>query len=143
LSRAEEIPEIEDVVRMCKQARENLIQATMHFAGEASKGNFAKAVLYATPYQELFGDVAVGFMLLWQAEVACRGLGDIYAEKRADSLEERNQVTKTNSRAAFYVGKIASARFFAGNILALSSGKADAIINGDLTALEVPGESLT
>lgn len=143
ITRAEKVTELQALVNQCKQARENLIQATMHFAAEASKGNFAKAVLYATPYQELFGDVAVGFMLLWQAEVASRKLAEIYLEKQAVSREEQDHVAKTNSAAAFYVGKLASARFFAGNILALSPGKAAAIINGDLTALEVPGESLT
>jgi alkylation response protein AidB-like acyl-CoA dehydrogenase len=142
LARARDREELKDIVSRCEQARDSLIQVTTHFAMEASKGNLAAPILFATPYQELFGDAAVGLMLLWQAEVASRRLSEIYQEKGVGDEAAKDHVVKTSSNAAFYVGKIASARFFAHSILALSPGKAEAILTGDLTPLQVPQESL-
>ncbi|MGC8660683.1 MAG: acyl-CoA dehydrogenase C-terminal domain-containing protein, partial [Desulfomonilaceae bacterium] len=44
----------------------------------------------------------------------------------------------TNKEAAFYRGKIAAAEFFSNFILSLSRGKARAIMNGNLSAVEIP-----
>jgi len=44
--------------------------------------------------------------------------------------------------AAFYRGKIASAEFFSNSVLSLAKGKAGAIINGDLSAVQIPKECL-
>ena len=49
-------------------------------------------VLYATPYLELFGDVAVGFMLLWQAVIADRRLEELYSDAKADTPEKKAEV---------------------------------------------------
>ncbi len=142
LERARGREELKDIVLRCEQARDSLIQVTTRFAMEATKGNLATPILFATPYQELFGDVAVGLMLLWQAEVASKRLSEIYQEKGASDEAAKDGVVKTSSNAAFYLGKLASARFFAQTILALSPGKAEAILIGDLTPLQVPAECL-
>lgn len=142
VDRAKAIEELKDLVQRCEQARDSLIQVTTRFAVEASQGNLSMPVLFATPYQELFGDIAVGHMLLWQAEVASRRVAEIFRENRAVSVEDKHRVTAASADAAFYVGKIASARFFAHNVLALSPGKAAAILTGDLTPLNTPEESL-
>jgi len=142
LAHANDLEELKDIVQRCEQARDSLIQVTARFSVEAAQGNLSMPILFATPYQELFGDVAVGFMLLWQAEVASKRLSGIFQENKAEAGEEKHRIVKTSSNAAFYVGKIASARFFAHNVLALSPGKAGAIMSGDLTPLEVPPESL-
>jgi len=142
LSRARNIEALKNVVNLCEKGRENLIRVTTHFAVEASGGNFAKPILYATPYQDLFGDVAVGFMLLWQAEVASRQLYKMFDENQAVSSAQKQEVIRDSSKAAFYTGKLASANFFANTILALVPGKSKSILDGDLTALEVPRESL-
>ncbi len=142
LERASYIEDLKDIFQRCEQARDSLIKVTTRFAVEAAAGNLEMPILFATPYQELFGDVAVGLMLLWQAEIASRRLLDIVRENSADTVGDKHAIARTNSEAAFYMGKIASARFFAQNILALSPAKADAIMTGDLTPLEIPSESL-
>ena len=98
-------------------------------------------ILYASPYLDLFGDVAVGFMLLWQAVLAERRLTEIYADSKADTPEKQAEVVRSNRSAAFYKGKLASAEFFSNNILSLSKGKARAIMSGDRSALDIPEES--
>jgi acetyl-CoA dehydrogenase-like protein len=98
-------------------------------------------ILHASPYLELFGDVAVGFMLLWQAVIADRRLEEIYSDAKADTPEKRAELLLTNRSAAFYRGKLASAEFFANTILSLSKGKARAIMTGERSAIDIPEES--
>ncbi len=62
-------------------------------------------VLYATPYQELFGDVAIGYMLMWQAEAADRKLQDIYDKAGADTAEKKNELLTANKEQPFTVEK--------------------------------------
>lgn len=122
-------------------ARARLIDATTYFGMQSFSGNIMIPVLYATPYLELFGDVAVGFILLWQAIIADERLQGIYAQAEADTPEKRKETIMNNRRAAFYDGKVASARFFANTVLSLAEGKAKAITSGESSALDIADES--
>ena len=90
--------------------------------------NITLPILYATPYLGLMGDVTLGWQLLWQASIASDRLADASGRDRA-----------------FYTGKIASARYFASNVLALVAAQVAAIKRGDKTPLELEedGFSLT
>ena len=61
---------------------------------------------------------------------------------RADTSEKKNELMIAGKEAAFYRGKIASAEFFSNSVLSLAKGKAGAIINGDLSAVQIPKECL-
>ena len=82
-------------------------------------------ILYATPYLELFGDVAVGFMLLWQAVIADRRLNEIYSDCQSGYPgKERRSCSKPTEAPLFTEAKMASAQFFANTFLSLAKGKA-------------------
>jgi alkylation response protein AidB-like acyl-CoA dehydrogenase len=132
---------LKDIVVPFDEARKQLIEVTRYFGLKSITEDFMIPVLYATPYLELFGDVAVGFMLLWQAVIADRRLEEIYSDSKADTPEKKAEVLKTNRSAAFYRGKIASAQFFANTFLSLSHGKARAIMSGERSAIDLPEES--
>ncbi len=129
------------IVDLFQQAKSGLVEVTVHFAQKGMSGDFLVPVLYATPYLEMFGDFAVGFILLWQAEIADQKLEEIYKQAKADTPEKRDSVLADSSSAAFYRGKIASAEFFANTFLSLAPGKARAILSGDKAILELPKES--
>jgi len=133
-------PRLEKIVDLFDEARSRLMETTMYFVNKAMTGEPTIPVLYATPYLELFGDVTVGYMLLWQAEIADRKLHGIYDKAAADTPEKRNELLRTVKDAAFYRGKIASAEFFANSVLSLASGKAKAIMSGDCSVVEMPKE---
>lgn len=135
-------PRLEKVAALFDEARSQLMEATIYFARKAMSGEPTIPVLYATPYLELFGDVAVGYMLIRQAAVADRRLEEIYAQTGADTKDKKNEVLAANKEAAFYRGKIASAEFFSNTILSLANGKARAIMSGDCSAIEIPKECL-
>ena len=93
---------LKDIVVPFDEARKQLIEVTRYFGLKSITEDFMIPVLYATPYLELFGDVAVGFMLLWQAVIADRRLEEIYSDSKADTPEKKAEVLKTNRSAAFY-----------------------------------------
>ncbi len=132
---------LKDIVEPFDAARRQLIEVTRYFGLKSITEDFMIPVLYATPYLELFGDIAVGFMLMWQSIIADRRLQEIYGDSRADTPEKQAEVDRTNRSAAFYRGKVASAKFFANTILSLAPGKARAIMSGERSAIDLPEES--
>ncbi len=132
---------LKDITDNFTTARAQLIEVTRYFGLKSITEDFMVPVLYATPYQELFGDVAIGFMLLWQALLADRRLEEIYSDSKADTPEKKAEVVRTNRSAAFYRGKVASAEFFANTVLSLAKGKARAIMSGERSAIDLPEES--
>jgi len=130
--------ELRELVNTFEAAREQLIQVTKYFGLKGMTEEFDEVLLYASPYLELFGDVAVGFMLLWQALIAHRRLEEIYLDAGAKDARSQREVLAANRSAAFYRGKVASAEFFITNILTLSKGKARAIMSGQRSALDIP-----
>lgn len=127
-------------IKMLDQAAGALENATLDLL-EKAKSDFNTVALFATQYTELFGDVTVGWLLLWQAVIAHEKLKGIKDEKDIDNPESLRAFAGQNSDAAFYSGKIASARYFAGYVLSLATGKADCIISGDAAALEIADEA--
>lgn len=141
LERAKKNPRLTAIVTLFDEARTQLIEVTSFFGLKAVSGDFDVPVLHATPYLELFGDVAIGFMLVWQAMIADRRLEEIYSDAKADTPEKKAEVLATNRSAAFYRGKIASAEFFSNTVLSLTGGKARAIMSGERSAIDIPRES--
>ncbi|MBM4326890.1 MAG: acyl-CoA dehydrogenase [Deltaproteobacteria bacterium] len=132
---------LKDIVEPFDAARSQLIEVTRYFGLKSITEDFMIPILYASPYLDLFGDVAVGFMLLWQAVIADRRLEEIYGDSKADTPEKKAEVLMTNRSAAFYRGKVASAEFFANTFLSLAKGKARAIMSGERSAIDLPEES--
>ena len=135
--------DLRELVATFEAAREQLIQVTKYFGLRGMTEDYVEVLLYATPYLELFGDVAVGLMLLWQALIAQRRLQEIYLDAGAKDTLSQREVLASNRSAAFYRGKVASAEFFINNVLSLSRGKAKAIMNGQRAAVEIPEEAFS
>jgi len=129
---------LRDLVQIYEEAQENLIQVTKFFALKSMTDEFHVPVLYAKPYLDLFGDVVMGFLLLWQAQIADRRLQEIYRDHNARDAAAQKKLCEENRSAAFYFGKIASAQFFMNQVLTQASGKARAIMNNDKSPLDIP-----
>ncbi len=129
---------LRDLVQIYEEAQESIIQVTKFFALKGMTDDFEVPLLYAKPYLDLCGDGAMGFLLLWQAHLADRRLQEIYRDHRAQDAKAQAEILATNRSAAFYFGKIASARFFINQVLTLTHGRARAIMNNDKSALEIP-----
>ncbi len=132
---------LKETARKVDEARSKLIEATVYFAQKGMSGDPLTPVLNATTYLGLFGDVVVGSMLLWQAAIADEKLEQIYKEAGAETDDQKKEVFLSSRDAAFYRGKLASARFFADSILSLAGGKAQSMMTGDLSPVEIPKQS--
>jgi alkylation response protein AidB-like acyl-CoA dehydrogenase len=103
--------------------------------------DFALVALFAYPYLELFGDVTVGWLLLWQAVIAQQKLTQLLQEKGLSEKHGLEKLIEENSEAAFYSGKLASARYFLSTIVSQAQSKADVIKRADKATLEIAEES--
>jgi alkylation response protein AidB-like acyl-CoA dehydrogenase len=81
------------------------------------------AYSWASPFLELFGDVALGWMFLWQAGIACR------------------KIEAGAGHSAFYSSKLNTAKFYVGVLMPLVHGKIDIIKKND-KSLAAMGEEL-
>jgi hypothetical protein len=129
---------LRELVGIYEEAQESVIQVTKFFALKGMTDEFQVPLLHAKPYLDLCGDATMGFLLLWQAHLADRRLQEIYRDHRAADAKAQQEILKNNRSAAFYLGKIASARFFINQVLTQAHGRARAIMNNDKSALEIP-----
>ena len=81
---------------------------------------------WAQTYLEIWGDLMVGWMFLWQAVLASKKLDVIFKDH--------------NSDAVFYTGKIITAKYFLGMLLPAVIGKFKSIKKCDKAFLEMKEE---
>ncbi len=91
LAGAREDFNLSDLFKIYDEAQENLIQLTKFFAMKSITEDFNLPILYAKPYLDIFGDVVMGFLFLWQAGIAGKKLEEIYraAGRKGRSIPEQ------------------------------------------------------
>jgi alkylation response protein AidB-like acyl-CoA dehydrogenase len=127
-------------IELLTAAKNALADVTFFFA-QKGKEDVIVPVLYATPYLEVFGDVTIGWLLLWQAVLAQEKFQALAEQKGANDKASINSLIKESRDAAYYSGKVASARFFANTVLNLAPAKAQVIKGADKAAVEMDEES--
>ncbi len=127
-------------VAMLDRGRNALNEVSVHLC-ELGKKDFRSLALFACQYLELFGDVTVGWLLLWQAVIAQQNLTQLLQEKGLSEEDGLQKLIEENSEAAFYGGKLASARYFLSTVVSQAPSKADVIKRSDRAALEIAEES--
>ncbi len=132
-------PELAGAARELAGDRGQLMEITQHLGGLMLGGDALYALLHAYPYLVAFGDVMVGYMLLWQARVAAEKLRRMQADAGGAPGEEgRAALAATNPEAAFYMGKIGAAKYFAATVLPEVESRCKAIRSGERSALALP-----
>jgi hypothetical protein len=91
-------------------------------------------LLWAVPFQEMLGHVATAACLLDGAAVA---VDKLRALQDASDTSDVGRLIAGNQEAAFYHGRVASARYFVNAILPQVHALSAAIQSGDTSALEV------
>jgi hypothetical protein len=121
-----------------EQAKNTLINVSMHFAKVAAGGDPLYPMLHACPYLELFGEVELAYLLLDQAIIAQNKLQIIFQSAGATAEEAKAKVIEEQAEAAFYSGKVYTAEFFVTNILPRVQSTATTILSGNKSALAIP-----
>jgi alkylation response protein AidB-like acyl-CoA dehydrogenase len=91
------------------------------------------------PFIHFLGDICLGWMLFWQAGIAVRSLAAMCKERGVDPGDEtqRGGLLGRNKQAAFYDGKLQSARFFIKNVLPQVDALAAAMKSEDLSSMAI------
>ncbi|MDY7031780.1 MAG: acyl-CoA dehydrogenase [Thermodesulfobacteriota bacterium] len=123
------------------KAKNALADVSMYFGQIARGPDFMVPLINAYPYLETFGRVVIGWMLLWQAVIADRKLKEIITKEGASDEEAVKKLISENKDAAFYSGKLASAKYYSGSVLPLVSASVQSMKEGDKTVVEMAEES--
>lgn len=102
-----------------------LEEVSRHLGQTAMFGRLPVAAAHAHPFLEVYGDVTVGWMLLWRARIAATELAT--GAKRKDE--------------AFYEGLVRSAEFYTQSLLPVTLGKMDVILSGSGVAVDIPEDA--
>jgi hypothetical protein len=122
------------------QFRVNLLaDMGQYFTDCFKEGNVLVPIANGTPLMSFMGDICLGWLLFWQAGIAVKKLDALCQEHHVDphDIPVRDEFVSKNKEAAFYDGKVNSARYFIKNVLPQVDGLATAIKNGDLSLMTV------
>ena len=136
-------PEMKELAELVQAAVNVLADMGLFFAGCGKEGKFMVPVSHAYTFLMMMGKVVSGWLLLWQAGLASKKLEEISKAKGVNrkDTEKWADFVKDNKEAAFYVGKVAAAKYFIRNVLPEVDAAAKAIKTEDLSVLEIPDEA--
>lgn len=120
------------------EAKKALLEAIMTMAGRSRSPEFMTAMGAATPFLELFGDVALAWLLLWQAVVASDKLSLLAGREDAGTAEKMSDLAAVDRDVAFYLGKIGTAKFYIGSLLPRIYGKVRQVQSPESDYLTIP-----
>ncbi|OHE23286.1 MAG: hypothetical protein A2Z43_03180 [Syntrophobacterales bacterium RBG_19FT_COMBO_59_10] len=115
---------------------------TMRFAQWGKSMDYVIPVLNARLFLMIMGDIVIGWKLLEAAGIARERLDDLYKEAGADEAKAA-ELARDNTDVAFYQGKIASAKYFAANVLPTVGARCRCIELADKTPVEMAVESFS
>ncbi len=123
IAAAKEVETTREMAEKLEPAINRLGEVAMHLGNIAMEGKIKPAFAHSLPFLYAMGDVIMGWMLLWRANVA------------APKIEKAKK-----SDAAFYEGQVKTAEFFMNTALYQTMGNLDAIHATCTAALEIPDE---
>ncbi len=122
---------------LVSSSKECLVNAAEYLTGLLKDQKAHESFLSATPMLEVTGDVILGWIHLWQLTITNKKLNEILSSANVSSKEDVNSYLMKNKDAAYYSGKVHSAKFFITKILPLVDGKVKSIMNDEYDALEI------
>lgn len=137
IAKAKAVPEFAKTTAYMEEASNALIDLAMFFAGAGKAGDFLAPIYNACKFLEIMGDVVVGNFLLDAAVIAQEKLNAMYEAKGLTTIGKQKGFQREDQEAAFYAGKVASAKFFANENLTTVKARCQAIKDGDKSALEL------
>ncbi len=120
------------------EAKSALWETVMELLKRSQGPELATVIGAATPFLELFGDVVLAWLHLWQAAVACEKQKELAEKAGAGTPEELFKLAQENKEAAFYLGKLATAKFYIGTLLPRIYGKIKQVLSSEAEYLIVP-----
>jgi alkylation response protein AidB-like acyl-CoA dehydrogenase len=115
---------------------------TKLFAEWGRSLDYIVPILNARPFLMITGDLVIGWKLLQAADIAQERLASLYKEAGDDDTNAHS-LARHNPEVAFYQGKVASANYFAANVLPTVEARCKCIMLADKTPIEMVQESFS
>ncbi|MCP4115493.1 MAG: acyl-CoA dehydrogenase [Desulfobacteraceae bacterium] len=119
LAAAKQVPGLIPMAESMERFLAGYAEVAHEISQRAAAGKVMEVFAFSHPFLEVTGDLTMAWMLLWRATVAYPKLG------------------KTKKDDGFYHGQVRTARFFINNILPITTGRLNAIKQGDAVAAEM------
>ncbi len=134
LGEFEETPATAEIAKAVRKALGRIEEAAFIFMQASAEGRLVVPLSYAHPFLRMFGTVVCAWLLTWEAAVAAKKLEEAKSAGKALEVGE-------DKEAAFYQGKLLSARYFATNVLPQVEALFQGIQSQDLSMVEMHEES--
>lgn len=136
------IDELKDLAADLQTAVNLLGEMGMFFAQCGKAGKYFIPITNAYPFLNMMGNIVLGWLLFWQAGIAAPKLNAILKQGAVnpDDRAKRDVFIKENRDAAFYNGKILSARYYIKHVLPQAEAIAKSIKTEDITPVEITPE---
>ncbi len=125
----------------CKElaaGKDTISEIAMHLGTLSMGGQIEMSLSHSVTLLMSLGHVIISWLLLWQAKVASEKLNGIYSDAGAGDDDAKSKVVTDNDNAAYYKGKIASANFFAFNILPEILANKKKVMSEDRSVIDLP-----
>ena len=123
----------EKYVSLISRGLEKLDETVTHMIKRRDNRNMDQIFADATPLRELFVMMTYAWMHLWALTTARDRFSSICEQNSGKSIEE---LVSENSEAAYYNGRILSARYYIGSEFINFFGKAESILSSDTAVVE-------
>jgi len=136
--------DIRDLAGEVQQRVRLLGEMGQYFFDCFREGNALVPISNSLPFIHFMGDVCLGWILFWQAGIATRRLAVLFEAAGIDphNQAQRAEFLGTSKQAAFYDGKVRTARYFIKNVLPGADALAGAIKSGDLSSMTIHDSAL-
>ncbi len=143
IAECKKVEGISDLVEPVNEAVKLLGEMGLFFGGCAKEGKFMVPLSNAMPFLNMMGVITLGWLLLWQASIADGKISSILKDKGVDKgdAEKLNALLEDNNDAAYYDGKVRTARYYIKNILPEAEAIARGIKSEDLSYIDMNVES--
>lgn len=144
VAKAKGVEELKPYAVRLEEAYNALVDVTLTLAQFGKSSSFIVPILNASPYLDIFGDVLIGHFLIQAATLSHNKLGTIYTQRDAmESKGKRRALVHEDADVAYYTGKIATAKFFAVEVLCTVKARCEAIKSEEKIPIELADESFT
>ncbi len=134
---------IKDLAEDVQSAINTLTDVIMFFSSCSREGKFYILLENAHPFLMMMGKIVCSWLLLCEAAIAQETLLELCSIKGVTCSDpsDLSRFIKKNKDAAFYDGKIKTAKYFIKNVLPEINGTLKAIKSEDVSIMEIADES--
>jgi hypothetical protein len=137
LAQAKGSPVLQDCAPELEKSIEDLQGVAMLFMGKNMSGELLYVLQHASTFLRFMGNTVLAWLLGEEALLAAGKLDALCSGKGAATKEARAALVKENADAAFYDGKVKTARFFYKNLLPENRALCQSMMSEDTSVLDV------